>query len=187
MTLEAAGSHADVQRLCRLAGLPRATYYRHLAGRGGEAGECELRDLIQRICLKHRFYGYRRVTAALRRQGMVVNAKKVQRLMREDNLLAQRKAPFLKPPADRPSTFLIVPNLVRGLMPSAPDQIWVADITYVHLAKTFAYLAVIIDALASERSRVKAAPCRRVKVLICSRIGTKGSDSTFTSRPSRRV
>ena len=146
MTLEAAGSHADVQRLCRLAGLPRATYYRHLAGRGGEAGECELRDLIQRICLKHRFYGYRRVTAALRRQGMVVNAKKVQRLMREDNLLAQRKAPFLKPPADRPSTFLIVPNLVRGLMPSAPDQIWVADITYVHLAKTFAYLAVILDA-----------------------------------------
>ena len=146
MTLEAAGSHADVQRLCRLAGLPRATYYRHLAGRSGEAGECELRDVIQRICLRHRFYGYRRVTATLRRQGMVVNAKKVQRLMREDNLLAQRKAPFLKPPADRPSAFLIVPNLVRGLVPSAPDQIWVADITYVHLARAFAYLAVILDA-----------------------------------------
>jgi putative transposase len=146
MTLEAAGSHADVQRLCRLAGLPRATYYRRLAGRGDEAGECELRDVIQRICLKHRFYGYRRVTATLRRQGMVVNAKKVQRLMREDNLLAQRKAPFLKPPTDRPSAFLIVPNLVRGLVPSAPDQIWVADITYVHLARAFAYLAVILDA-----------------------------------------
>ncbi len=146
MTLEAAGSHADVLRLCRLAGLPRATYYRHLAGRSGEADECELRDLIQRICLKHRFYGYRRVTATLRRQGLVVNAKKVQRLMREDNLLAQRKAPFLKPPADRPSAFLIVPNLVRGLVPSAPDQIWVADITYVHLARAFAYLAVILDA-----------------------------------------
>lgn len=146
MTLEAAGSHADVQRLCRLAGLPRATYYRHLAGRSGETAECELRDLIQRICLKHRFYGYRRVTATLRRQGMVVNAKKVQRLMREDNLLAQRKAPFLKPPADRPTAFLIVPNLVRGLVPSAPDQIWVADITYVHLARAFAYLAVILDA-----------------------------------------
>ena len=42
--------------------------------------------------------------------------------------------------------FLIVPNLVRGLVPSAPDQIWVADITYVHLAKAFAYLAVILDA-----------------------------------------
>lgn len=146
MTLEAAGSQADVQRLCRLAGLPRATYYRYLTRRGDEAGECELRDLIQRLCLKHRFYGYRRVTAVLRRQGMVVNAKKVQRLMREDNLLAQRKAPFLKPPADQPSAFLIVPNLVRGLVPSAPDQIWVADITYVHLARAFAYLAVILDA-----------------------------------------
>jgi putative transposase len=147
MAIEATGSQADVQRLCRLAGLPRATYYRHLAGRSDEASDCELRDLIQRICLKHRFYGYRRVTATLSRQGMVVNAKKVQRLMREDNLLAQRKAPFLKPPADRPSAaFLIVPNLVRGLVPSAPDQIWVADITYVHLARAFAYLAVILDA-----------------------------------------
>ncbi len=56
------------------------------------------------------------------------------------------KTPFLKPPAERPSGFLVVPNLVRGLVPSAPDQIWVADITYVHLAKAFAYLAVILDA-----------------------------------------
>jgi len=75
VTLEAAGSHADVQRLCALAGVPRATYYRHLAGRRDETADCELRDLIQRICLKHRFYGYRRVTATLRRQGVVVNAK----------------------------------------------------------------------------------------------------------------
>ncbi len=75
-----------------------------------------------------------------------MNAKKVQRLMRQDNLLAQRRTPFLKPPAERPSGFLVVPNLVRGLVPSAPDQIWVANITYVHLAKTFAYLAVILDA-----------------------------------------
>lgn len=66
--------------------------------------------------------------------------------MREDNLLAERKAPFLNPPADPPSAFLIVPNLVRGLVPSALDQIWVADITYVHLAKAFVYLAVILDA-----------------------------------------
>ena len=133
-----------MQRLCRLAGLPRATYYRHLAGRADEADECELRDLIQRICLKRRFYGYRRVTAVLRRQDMVVNAKKVQRLMREDNLIAMRRKPFA--PSTSDSRFLIVPNLVRGLVPSAPDQIWVADITYVHLARAFAYLAIILDA-----------------------------------------
>lgn len=146
MTVETTDSRADVQRLCRLAGLPRATYYRHRARLDSKAADCELRDLIQRICLKHIFYGYRRVTATLRRQGMVVNAKKVLRLMREDNLLAQRKTPFLKPPSERPSGFIVVPNLVRGLVPSAPDQIWVADITYVHLAKAFGYLAVILDA-----------------------------------------
>jgi len=146
MTSETTDSHADVQRLCYLAGLPRATYYRHLNRRSRETAECELRDQLQRICLKHPFYGYRRVAATLRRQGMVVNAKKVLKLMREDNLLAQRKAPFLKPPAERPTGVLVVPNLVRGLVPSAPDQIWVADITYVHLARTFAYLAVILDA-----------------------------------------
>jgi putative transposase len=146
MTSSTTDSHADVQHLCRLAGVPRSTYYRRLARQDRKAAECELRDLIQRICLKHIFYGYRRVTEMLKRQGMVVNAKKVQRLMREDNLLAQRRAPFLKPPAERPSSVLVVPNLIRGLVPSAPDQIWVADITYVHLAKTFAYLAVILDA-----------------------------------------
>lgn len=146
MTSEATASHADVQRLCGLAGLSRATYYRHLNRNSRETADCELRDQLQRICLKHPFYGYRRVTAAIRRKGMVVNAKKILRLMRDDNLLAQRKAPFLKPPAERPGAILVVPNLVRGLVPSAPDQIWVADITYVHLATTFAYLAVILDA-----------------------------------------
>jgi putative transposase len=146
MTSEATESNSDVQRLCGLAGLPRATYYRHLNKRSREAADCELRDQLQRICLKHPFYGYRRVTATIRRKGMVVNAKKVLRLMREDNLLAQRRAPFLKPPAERPRDIVVVPNLVRGLVPSAPDQIWVADITYVHLATTFAYLAVILDA-----------------------------------------
>lgn len=80
MTAQTADSHADVQRLCRLVGLPRA-----------RIASC---DLIQRICLKHILYGYRRVTPSLRRQGMAVNAKKVQRLTREDNLLAQRKTPF---------------------------------------------------------------------------------------------
>jgi putative transposase len=146
MTSETTDSHADVQRLCRLAGLPRTTYYRHLNRRSRGTADCELRNQLQRICLKHPFYGYRRVTAVLRRQGMVANGKKVLKIMREDNLLALRKAPFFKPPAERPTGVLIVPNLVRGLVPSAPDQIWVADITYVHLAETFAYLAVILDA-----------------------------------------
>jgi putative transposase len=136
----------DVQRLCRLAGLPRATYYRHVATGVDDATDHDLQDAIQLICLRHKYYGYRRVTASLRRQGHGANAKKVLRLMREDNLLAMRRKPFLVPPQGKPEGFVIVPNLVRGLVPSGPDQIWVADITYVHLAKAFAYLAVILDA-----------------------------------------
>ncbi|MFK4492268.1 transposase InsO family protein [Bradyrhizobium sp. USDA 336] len=102
--------------------------------------------MVQRICLKHRFYGYRRVTATLTRQGMVVNANKVQRLMSRGPSAGPAQGAFLKPPADGPSAFLIVPKSMRGLVPSAPDQIWVAYITYVHLAKAFAYLAVVLDA-----------------------------------------
>ena len=136
----------DVQRLCRLSGLSRASYYRHVAADAEDSLDVDLQDAIQTICLRHKYYGYRRVTASLRRQGHVVNAKKVLRLMREDNLLAMRRKPFLVPPQGKPESFVIVPNLVRGLVPSGPDQIWVADITYVHLARAFAYLAVILDA-----------------------------------------
>lgn len=145
MTSEAADPHAHVQLLCALAGLPRATYYRHLNRCRRDEAECELRDQLQRICLKHPFYGYRWVTANASAPGNGRHAKKVLKLMRRDNLLAQRKTPFLKPPSERPTNVIVVPNLIRGLAPSAPDQIWVADITYVHLAKTFAYLAVILD------------------------------------------
>nr|GAJ37820.1 hypothetical protein BDOA9_0204380 [Bradyrhizobium sp. DOA9] len=69
MTSEATDSHADVQRFCNLAGLPRATHYWPVNRRSRRTAECELRDQLQRICLKHPFYGYRRVAATLGRQG----------------------------------------------------------------------------------------------------------------------
>ncbi len=119
----------DVQRLCRLAGISRASFYRHRDESDPDAADHALADAIQHICLKHKYYGYRRVTATLRRQGHIVNAKRVLRLMREDNLLAQRRKPFIVPPKGKPEDIIIVPNLVRGLVPSGPDQIWVADIT----------------------------------------------------------
>jgi transposase InsO family protein len=97
------------------------------------------------LSLRYKFYGYRRITVVLRRSGMVVNAKRVQRLMREDNLIALRRKPFSPPTSDSRHGFLIVPNLLRGLVPSGLDQIWVADITYIRLREAFAYLAVILD------------------------------------------
>jgi putative transposase len=144
--MTAATPNLDVTRLCQISGLSRATYYRYVGEDVDETGDHAVQDAIQTICLRHKYYGYRRVTVSLRRLGMVVNAKKVLKLMREDNLLALRRRPFLVPASGKPESFVIVPNLVRGLCPSGPDQIWVADITYVHLAKAFAYLAVILDA-----------------------------------------
>src|ERR1700730_16131975 len=144
MTASDAGK-VDVQHLCELAGVPRASYYRRFEARAPREADVELTGHIQALVLLYRFYGYRRITPELGRSGVVVNAKRVQRLMREDNLIAMRRKPFAPPTSDSRHGFLIVPNPLRGLVPSGLDQIWVADITYIRLRETFAYLAVILD------------------------------------------
>jgi len=137
---------ATIQRLCLLAGVSRAGYYRHFEARAPARADADLRDAMQRISLAHRYYGYRRITAQLRREGYVANAKRVLRLMREDNLLCLRSRPFVPPTTDSRHDYPIVPNLIRHLVPTGIDQIWVADITYVRLGEAFIYLAVILDA-----------------------------------------
>jgi transposase InsO family protein len=138
---------ANIQRLCALGGVSRAGYYRHFGPHASARDDADLRDLIQRIALADRFCGYRRVTRKLQREhGLIVNAKRVLRLMREDNLLALRSKPFVPRTTDSRHGFAIRPNLIRGATPTGLDQIWVADITYVRLAEAFVYLAVVIDA-----------------------------------------
>ena len=136
----------DIQRLCLLGGVPRAGYYRHFELSAPLRADTELRDVIQKLAIKHRHYGYRRIAAQLRREGMPVNAKRVLRLMHEDNLLCLRKSPFVPRTTNSRHGFAIVPNLTRGLIPTGIDQIWVADITYVRLGEGFVYLAVVLDA-----------------------------------------
>jgi transposase InsO family protein len=138
---------ANIRRLCALAGVSRAGYYRHFGPHATARDDADLRDLIQRIALADRHCGYRRVAAKLRRQhGLIVNVKRVLRLMREDNLLALRSKPFVPRTTDSRHGFAIRPNRIRGATPTGLDQIWVADITYVRLAEDFVYLAVVIDA-----------------------------------------
>jgi putative transposase len=135
-----------VERLCRLAGVSRAGYYRHFEASAPRAAETALSDALQRLALAHRHYGYRRITFLLRREGWQVNHKRVLRLMREDNLLCQRATPFVPRTTDSRHGWHVVPNLARGMIVSGCDQLWVADITYVHLGESFAYLAVVLDA-----------------------------------------
>jgi len=137
---------ANIRRLCALGEVSRAGYYRHFGPHAPARADADLRDLIQREALAHRHYGYRRVTQALRRQGRNVNAKRVLRLMREDNLLSLRAKPFVPRTTMSRHGFAIRPNLARSLRPSGLDQLWVADITYIRLAEDFVYLAVVIDA-----------------------------------------
>ncbi len=136
----------SVERMCTLIGVSRASYYRHWHDSAPKREETALRDVIQRLALAHKHYGYRRIGVLLRREGWYVNHKRVVRLMREDNLLCLRRAAFKPPTTDSNHNFKIYPNLARRLVPTAVNQLWVADITYVRLAEAFAYLAVILDA-----------------------------------------
>ena len=141
--LQGSGS---VERLCLRAGVSRAAYYRHWRGSAPRQEEMALRDEIQQIALPDRKLGYRYITAMLKRQSWHVNHKRVLRLMREDNLLALRKRPFVPVTTDSSHGWRVVPNLARGLELTGLNQLWVADITYIRLAEDFSYLAVILDA-----------------------------------------
>jgi transposase InsO family protein len=135
-----------VDRMCVLARVSRAGYYRHWAASAPRAEETTVRDAIQRVALENRHYGYRRIARELHRDGFMVNHKRVLRLMRRDNLLCLRKRPFVPVTTDSRHEWRVVPNLARGLVPTGLDQLWVADITYVRLAEEFAFLAVLLDA-----------------------------------------
>jgi putative transposase len=169
-------SAATIRRLCQLGGVSRAGYYRHFEARAPRRADADLRDAIQRLSLAHRHYGYRRITAQLRREGWIANAKRVSRLMREDNLLCLRTSPFVPRTTDSRHGFAIVPNLIRGLVPTAIDQIWVADITYVRLAEAFVYLAVVLDAFS--RKVIGWAIDNHIE----ARLATKALDTALASR-----
>ena len=137
------GFRAD--HACQLAQVSRAGFYRHYTEHEPRQADVVVRDLIQRIVLENRCYGYRRVTAELGRRGVGVNHKRVLRLMRLDNLLAVRKQRFVFT-TDARHTYAIYPHLAACLVLTAANQLWVADITYVRLRETFLYLAIVLDA-----------------------------------------
>jgi len=136
----------SIERMCHLAQVSRAGFYRSLQEQQPVQEEMEVRSAIQQVVLQHRRrYGYRRVTAELRRQGLLVNHKRVARLMREDNLLAVQPRAFVVT-TDSKHQLEVYLNLARRLKLTGINQLWVADITYIRLLTEFVYLAVILDA-----------------------------------------
>ncbi len=146
MTASLPQGELTIARTCALAGISRAGYYRHWAASAPREEETGVRDAIQRLALAHPHYGYRRIAALLRREGLAVNHKRVLRLMREDNLLCLRKRAFVPVTTDSRHGWRVVPNLARGMEPTGLDQLWVADITYIRLLEEFAFLAIVLDA-----------------------------------------
>jgi transposase InsO family protein len=128
-----------------MAEVSRAGFYRwRKAPAKPRDGDLIVRDAMQRIALEWPCYGTRRMRYELERRGYTVNRKRVQRLMREDNLLCLRRRKFVVT-TDSHHRLPVYPNLAATLVVSRVDQLWVADITYIRLEVEFVYLAVILD------------------------------------------
>ncbi len=135
----------SIRRLRILVGAGRTWWYARPAPEVVAARDTALRDAIERIVLELPGYGYRRVTAALQREGWAVNHKRVLRVMRQEALLCQLQRRFVVT-TDAAHALRIYPNLLTGMELAGPDQVWVADIPYVRLPTGFVYLACILDA-----------------------------------------
>ena len=131
--------------MCKLGGMSRAGLYRYYPARPPSKPDMALRDTIQRIALQFPSYGWRRMTAELRRQQWTVNHKRVYRWMRTDNLLCLRRRKFLIT-TDSDHGLPVYPNLAHAMTLTGLDQLWISDITYIRLELEFVYLAVILDA-----------------------------------------
>ena len=123
-------------------GIARSTYY---DAPRRKLDDTALVEAMSTICDAFEAYGWRRVQAALRHQGFVVNHKKVRRLMREHGLQPKRRRRFVTT-TDSRHDGPIFPNRAREVTLTGPNQLWVADITYVPVTGRFAYVAIVLDA-----------------------------------------
>jgi len=125
-----------------LLGLNRSSYYyQNIAS---EEKNQNIANQIHELWLKYPFYGYRKIMAVLRRQGIIINHKKVQRLMRQMNLAAilpkKKKGNYKKINYEQ-----IYPYLLTDLNIYKANQVWTTDITYIAMSEGFVYFIAIID------------------------------------------
>jgi len=127
--------------------LARSSFYYNPKVKSPEEMKAEagLRDKIEAICLEFPRYGYRRVTHELKHKGCHANHKKVLKIMRESDLLCRVRHRWVKT-TDSRHRFPRYPNLIKGMVISRLNQVWLSDITYIRIRTGFVYLAAILDA-----------------------------------------
>ena len=138
----------SVSETCRLLEIPRSSYYAHCRRRSSKRARSDelLAVHVHAIHARsRRRYGSPRVMRALRKRGIRVGKKRVARLMREQALVARPKRRF-RVTTNSDHRHPIAPNLLqRNFSASAPDRVWVGDITYIWTREGWMYLAVLID------------------------------------------
>lgn len=131
-----------IQQLCAVLDCPRSSYYAPQQQKQPASG---LIEAVEAILMRWPFYGYRRVLAQLKRQGLPVGERAVRRVLRWLGMTRQVGRVRVVT-TDSNHSHPRYPNRIRGLKLTAPDQVWVGDITYIRLGRRFIYLAVILDA-----------------------------------------
>ena len=122
----------------------QAGFYRDWQQQQPAEAQTEIRDQIHKEALKHRRFGYRRITVLLKRQGVAVGEGVVRRILRSDNLVAVRKRKFVVA-TDSKHPFTAYSNLVQYVRVETNNQLWVADMTYIRLGREFVCMAVVLD------------------------------------------
>jgi len=136
-----------VKHAAEMLDVSRSGYYKwtnRLSNSGTIDVEKGLLAEILSISMEFPGYGYRRVTHELKRRGLLVNHKRVRKILKENHLLVAKKR-FKPLTTDSNHSHRVYPNLIRGLAIERPNQVWASDITYIQLGKGFAYLAVLLD------------------------------------------
>ncbi len=138
--VDVSSNQLSIQCQCTLLSLHRSGVYYQAKGKESDT---LLSNEIHDIWLSMPFYGYRKITATLHRQGLIINEKRVRRLMNEMQIhaLYPRSAPKCSPTPKAQ----IYPYLLRGMDISRPNAVWATDITYLKLPTGFVYLVAIID------------------------------------------
>ena len=134
-----------VQRMCELAPLSRGGFYRRPSALPPAERDRQLRRQIHKLALPWPSYGSRRIRQELGRQGWRVNRKRVQRHMREQNLLCRPQRKF-RLTTDSQHGLAVYPNLAPTLALDGVNQLWVGDLTYIRLDERLLYLALLLDA-----------------------------------------